>query len=96
MRAVSAGSKTARVSSVASSTTSTKLADARYNRSGLSIFNDSTAILYVKFGEAASSTSFTVKLIAGAFYEAPFPCYQGDVFGIWDAANGYARVTEVS
>lgn len=86
----------ARVVNVASSTSSVRLLSAKSNRAHFSVFNDSTAVLYVKFGGAASSTSYSVKVIAGAYFESPYPCYQGEVYGIWAAANGYARVTEVS
>ncbi|WP_430378414.1 hypothetical protein [Streptomyces sp. B1-3] len=57
------------------------------------IWNDSTATLYVKFGATASTTSFTVKLAPGAYYEFPQPLYVGQVDGIWDSANGFARLT---
>lgn len=86
----------ARVVNVASSASSVQLLSAKSTRAHFSIFNDSTAVLYVKFGGPASSTSYTVKVIAGAYFESPYPCYQGEVHGIWATANGYARITEVS
>jgi hypothetical protein len=59
------------------------------------IFNDSTAILYVKFGTTASTTSYTVKMLAGQYFEFPGPAiYTGRVDGIWDSATGAARITE--
>lgn len=58
------------------------------------IFNDSTAILYVKFGPTAAATSYTVQLAANAYYEFPRPVYAGQVDGIWASANGNARLTE--
>ncbi|MER6374863.1 hypothetical protein ABT255_42375 [Streptomyces mirabilis] len=57
------------------------------------VWNDSTATLYLKFGAVASTTSFTVKLAPGAYYEFPQPLYVGQVDGIWDSANGFARLT---
>jgi hypothetical protein len=80
---------------VTSSASSVTLKAANASRRGLYIFNDSSANLYVKFGATASATSFTVKLTAGAFYEMPAPYYRGVVDGIWDSANGSARVTEI-
>jgi len=64
-------------------------------RKALSIYNDSTAVLYVAFGPSASSTNYTVQLSSGAYYEAPWPCYTGVLSGIWASANGYAYITEV-
>jgi hypothetical protein len=87
---------TATVSQVASSASSVTLKASNASRMGLIIFNDSTAALYVKFGETASTTDFTVKILAGGYFELPFPCYTGKVDGIWAAANGYAYVTEMT
>lgn len=88
--------QTTTLANVASATTTGTLLAANTNRKGAYIFNDSTSALYVKFGATASTTSFTVKIAAGGYYEFPVPMYQGVVDGIWDTANGAARVTEVT
>ena len=68
---------------------------------GRMIANDSTAILYLKFGSgAASTTSYTVALAGtgggvAQYYEFPAPLYTGAVTGIWASAVGAARTTEV-
>lgn len=85
----------ATLANVASSATNVTLQASNANRIGLTIFNDSTAILYVKFGATASSSSFTVKMNAGAYYEMPQPIYTGIVDGIWASATGNARMTEL-
>jgi hypothetical protein len=59
------------------------------------IFNDSTQVLYIKFGATASATSYTVQVAAGGYYELPMPVYTGIIDGIWASANGNARVTEM-
>jgi hypothetical protein len=59
------------------------------------IYNDSTSILYVKLGATASSTSYTIQMQPYAYYELPIPVYTGIIDGIWVAANGSARVTEI-
>ncbi len=87
------GSQSATTANVASSASSVTLFAAAGLAKGRTIFNDSTAVLYVKFGATASTTSYTVQLPAGAFYEFPQPCYSGVVDGIWASANGAARVT---
>ena len=84
------------VTAVPASVSSVTLAASNSLRRGLQIFNDSTAVLYVKHGTTASTASYTVKMIAGAFYEIPAPVYTGRVDGIWDAVNGNAMVTENS
>jgi len=89
------GNPTSSISSTASSLSSQTLRAANSSRKGLSIFNDSTAILYVKLGATASNSSFTIKMAAGSYYELPFN-YTGIIDGVWAAANGSAYVTEIS
>lgn len=91
---VSTAADNATVSRVASSATVVTLAARNGGRRTLSIFNESTAILYLKYGSAASLTDYTVQVSAGAFYETPQPGYRGIVTGIWASANGFAQVTE--
>lgn len=83
------------VTSVASSATSVNLFAANESTSGRLVYNDSTAVLYVKFGATASTTSYTVQVPAGGLFEFPGPIYGGAVDGIWGTANGNARLTEV-
>jgi hypothetical protein len=86
----------ATVTQVTSSATSVTLKASNASRKGLSVFNDSTAVLYLKFGATASATSFTVKIGAGEYWESPAaPVYTGVVDGIWASANGFAYVTEI-
>lgn len=83
------------VTSVASSASNVTLLASNANRRGATIFNDSSAILYVKLGATASTSSFTAKLIQDAYYEVPFG-YTGIIDGIWASATGNARITEIS
>jgi hypothetical protein len=89
------GAGTATLTNVSGSASSVSLLAANAARRGAIIYNDSTAILYVKFGTAASTTSYTYLLVAGATVEFPRPVYTGVVHGIWASATGAARVTEV-
>lgn len=83
-------------SSVGSSNSNTLLLAANPNRRGATITNDSTAVLYVSLGTNAASTSnYTVRLAASAYYEVPFG-YSGEIRGIWASVNGNARITEVA
>ncbi len=79
---------------VATSTVSATLIAANSLRRAATIWNDSAAILYVKFGATASSTSCTVPIAANGYYELPQPCYTGILDGVLSASTGVARVTE--
>lgn len=88
--AVSTGTQ----SSVASSASDVTILAANTARYGATVFNDSTAILYLLVGAGTSSaTVHTVQLQAGDYYEVPYG-YTGILKGIWASATGSARVTE--
>ncbi len=87
---------TSTLSNVSGSASSVTLLSANSSRMGAMIYNDSTAILYVKFGTTASTTSFTVKLYPDAYFNLPDPMYTGRIDGIWASAAGAARVTELT
>jgi hypothetical protein len=84
---------TATLANVSSSASSVTVFAAAGSTNARTVYNDSTAVLYLKFGTTASTTSYTVQLAAGAYYEFPQPCFDGRVDGIWASANGSARVT---
>jgi hypothetical protein len=87
---------TTTLTNVSSSASSVQLLASREARRAFYIHNDSPNDLFVKFGTTASTSSFTVKLLGGAFFEAPTdPIYTGRVDGIWSAASGAARITEI-
>lgn len=89
--------QTATLANVASSASSVTVFNAKSSALSRMVYNDSTQVLYLKFGSAAASnTSYTVQLAAGAYYEFPQPVYGGAVTGIWASANGNARTTEVT
>ncbi|PHM11630.1 hypothetical protein [Nostoc sp. 'Peltigera malacea cyanobiont' DB3992] len=68
---------------------------ANSNRKGATIWNDSTANLFIEFGATATTSAFTAKLSAGGYYETPFN-YTGVISGIWSGANGNALVRELT
>lgn len=71
------------------------LAPAR-DRRGLFVFNDTGGDLFVKLGTGASNVSFTVKVIAGGFYELPAPYFIGElVSAACSVVAGAVQVTEV-
>jgi hypothetical protein len=88
---------TSAVTSVAAAVVNTSLLAADTTRRGAMIFNDSaSANLYVKLGSTASLTSFTALVPPSGYYELPYPVYTGAIDGIWDAAVGDARITELT
>ena len=93
-----ATSATSTLSNVGDEIASTTLLASNTSRKGAIIFNDSSAILYVKYGSSASTTSFsyrvnpfqTLELISGVIYT-------GIITGIWASdAGGSARITELT
>ena len=88
------GATTAALANVAGSASSVTLQASNTARLKVIIVNDSTAILYVKYGSTASATSFTYKLEAGETLDEGL--YTGIVTGIWVSATGSARMTELT
>ena len=86
---------TATLANVAASAISVTLRAANSAREGITIANNSTAVLYVKFGVTASPASYTVRLEPGDYFEVPFK-YSGRIDGIWSTADGFACVTELT
>jgi hypothetical protein len=87
---------TATLTNVASSATSVNVVAANSQRIGCIIYNDSIQGLLIKYGATASATSFTYRIGPGETWEMPTPIWVGQIDGIWDAANGNARVTDLS
>lgn len=90
---------TATLSNVTASATSVQLLAANTARLGVVIYNDSTAILYVKFGTTASTTSYTLEVPNEDWVALPGEMgvvYTGRIDGIWAAANGACRITELT
>ncbi|HEU5316764.1 MAG TPA: hypothetical protein VFX49_11680 [Chloroflexota bacterium] len=82
-------------SDVADANADTLILAANAARRGATVYNDSTATLYLLVAAgAASATNFTVRLTSQAYFEVPFG-YTGAIRGFWDADTaGSARVTE--
>lgn len=84
----------ATLANVASSATNVTLFASNPAAKVRTVWNDSTAILYIKFGATASVTSATVPVASQGYYEFPQPLYAGQVDAIWASTNGNARTTE--
>lgn len=91
---------TATHSNVSAAASDTQLLAANTSRKpGSTIANDSTAILYIKLGTGASTTSYMAavdgKTTVPGIFNVP-DGYTGVVNGIWASATGSARVTEMA
>jgi hypothetical protein len=82
-------------SSVAASTSSITLLPSNGTRLGATVYNDSSAFLYVKLGAVASTADYTIKLFPLSYYEVPYG-YTGEIDGIWADVVGFARVGELT
>lgn len=89
--------RTPTTTSVASSTTSVLLLAANANRRGLSIYNESTAILRISNSNPATNGNHFATLQPGGFYAEDLQAFTtGAIHGIWSAANGSAQVRELT
>lgn len=86
---------TATLANVSTSGTSATLIASNVLRIGATIYNDSSVVLYVKFGTTASATSFVVAMAAASYYEVPNG-YTGRIDGILASSTGTARVCELT
>jgi hypothetical protein len=69
-------------------------AAANPGRKAFHIVNNSTQVLFLNFSATPpTSSNYSVKIAAGGVYEPPVN-YQGQIKGLWSAANGAALVTE--
>lgn len=96
---VSNAAKSGAPISVLAATTVLSLLTVNTSRKGATIYNDSTAIMYLLLGPGASTTNFTTALYGnstgvGGYYETPFG-YTGVITAVWASATGSARVTEL-
>lgn len=85
----------ATVTKINSSATGVTLISANEARKMATIYNNSSAVLYVKYGTPISSDSFTVAIPKESYLELPYPCYTGQIDGYWGSVNGNAMVTEI-
>lgn len=92
-------SATSALTSVGASTSGVALLAANAARKAAYVYNDSTAIMYLGLVAHAtvSTTVYTTQVPAQDFYELPTsPVYTGEISAVWSAANGNARITELS
>lgn len=76
-------------------TTSQVLLSSNPNRIGATIFNEGTATCYMKLGSDASTTSYTLQITNGGYYELPYR-YTGIIEGVTSSGSATLRITEIA
>lgn len=80
---------------VSQSATAVTIASENYRRQTLSIFNNSSDVLYIAFANTVTTALFAVKIAAAGYYEMPQPVDGSIVSGIWaQAGAGTALVSQ--
>ncbi len=80
---------------VPSTTAGVLILSASTTRTFASIFNHSTASLLLAYSRTPTVNDFDVKLTSGSYFELPQPVYRGEVYGVWEVANGWAMVAQL-
>lgn len=65
------------------------------NRIGATVYNEGTASCYLKLGSGVSTTSYTLQIANGGYYELPYR-YTGQIEGVTASSTAQLRVTEVA
>ena len=92
-------SSTSSITAVAASATSVTLLSTNTTRKGgSSVYNDSTAIMFLTLGATTSATLYTLQVPPNGFYEVPAAptIYTGPISALWASATGNARITELT
>jgi hypothetical protein len=96
MKTIPIKSSNAVCTNIAGNVSSVILLNTNPKRCGVIAHNDSTGTLYIKYGETASDTSYTYKIVSGSTWEMSPAYFTGRIDGIWSIADGYVRITELS
>jgi hypothetical protein len=81
--------------SVASATSSTTIVAVNANRKGISIYNNSTAALFLSYANPATAANSFMQMQPGSLLILDQQLIVSNaIYGIWTAANGTAQVTQ--
>ncbi|NEU77397.1 hypothetical protein PI95_034240 [Hassallia byssoidea VB512170] len=75
-------------------TTSAAIVNSNINRKGIVFFNNSNLSVYLDTVGSVSTNSYLVKLVPGAYYEAPNPVYTGNFYAITTESNTSIDIRE--
>ncbi len=76
------------------STTSGAIVNSNLKRKGIVFFNSSELIVYLDTVNTVSTNSYLVKLVPGAYYEAPNPVYTGNYYAVTTEPNTSIDIRE--
>lgn len=81
--------------SVTSSASSVTITAANADRKGISIYNNSTAALYLSYATPATAANSFMQMQPGSLLMLDQQLMVSNaIYGIWTAANGSAQITE--
>lgn len=83
------------ITSINAAISDTMLLGINTGRFGASVYAEGPGTLFLKLGNSASTTSYTVQMTPQTYYEVPFG-WTGSVNGIWGTQSGTARITEIT
>jgi hypothetical protein len=82
---------------VAALTSAQTVAKPNLSRKALKIYNSSTGVMYVAWGEGVTTSDYSFQIPASSFYESPMPIeWGGAISAVWSVANGSGFITEIS
>lgn len=83
------------VTSVACPAVATAILAPNQARKAAAIFNGTDKTLYIKMGTGVSSSSYTLQMVSGAYFELQLPAYAGAIEAVATAAGlGSIFITE--
>ncbi|MEH2130127.1 MAG: hypothetical protein V7K86_05610 [Nostoc sp.] len=77
-------------------TTAASIVNPNVNRKGITFFNNSTQTVYIDTVSTVSTTSYTIALAAGGYYEAPAPIYTGTYYAVVASGSTAINIREYS
>jgi hypothetical protein len=75
-------------------TTAAVIVNSNLNRKGIAFFNNSELNVYIGTSGSVAVNYCLVKLVPGAYYEAPFPTYTGDYYAIVAEGSASIQISE--
>lgn len=90
-------STVASLTNISGTTGSVLVAATDGNRRMMLAVNDSTAVLYLRYGVTAGTQTYSIRIPSLGYWEMPLPIWQGEIDAIWDSVNvGAGRFTILS
>jgi len=95
VKSVGSGGTTPLQTSVSVTSSNTSVLASNANRLGATMYNEGSATCYLKLGATASTTSYSVQIASGGYYEVPFN-YTGAIDAVTSTSTAQLRITEIT